>query len=131
MVIGLLAGAEVDVSHQHMNMQFTPTQITNTETTTINPTIAPQYSLAYSPLLQLGSPNALQSGSPINLQPTVSPATIVTPTTQAKQEASQEGSLSADLGGGTDLMQYAVLGGIALAALWYFTKKKKRKKKVL
>lgn len=140
MVVGLLAGAEVDVLVTHQTLKQYQQTVTSTyapqTTLTLSPTFAPQQSMAYSPILQLGSPGATAMGAPVTQTPTVSPITVITPTltptTSVVPSMTAEQSATQATAGGGDLIQYAVLGGIALVAIWYLTKKKgKGKKKIL
>ena len=114
MAIGLLWGMDTNIRQY----QYRSTQISTQTTATYSPTYAPQYTMGYNPQIILGSPQAVISGGQ-GLQPTVAPQVIAIPSTsQAANPVTQE----APMGGGNNMMDYAIAGVAIIAAVFILPK---------
>ncbi len=119
-------GDEQDVSAS----QYSPTitypyaQYSPAITQTYQPTFAQQYSMVHAPSVIIQSPEAQGASIFTEQAATQQPSTTVE-TTQTPSIAGATQEVIATQEGGDNTMQMLLIGGLALAAIWLFTKGKK------
>lgn len=129
---GAVAGAaiaggddqEVSASQYSPTTIYPYAQYSPAITQTYQPTFAQQYSMIHAPTVQIESPEAVGASVFTEQSATQQPITTVETTqTPSIEGAGQE--VIATQEGGDNMMQMLIIGGLALAGIWLFTKGKK------